>query len=124
MPVRRMSLKKWIVGNYERLSVEDRARYGDMVIVTANGTYSGKAVWGAEDMEKELAFKINAWVESYRDQIRQLPDLGDFDGFIELQDVTWKYPGGEEHIPYITFFMDQVIAVYTTEYPDQFDWKK
>ncbi len=62
MPVRRMSLKKWIVGNYERLSVEDRARYGDMVIVTANGTYSGKAVWGAEDMEKELAFKINAWL--------------------------------------------------------------
>ncbi len=56
MPVRRMSLKKWIVGIMKRLSVEDRARYGDMVIVTANGTYSGKAVWGAEDMEKELAF--------------------------------------------------------------------
>lgn len=118
--LRRMSLKKFLVGQYESLAYSQNDRYGDMVIVTSAGVYTGKPVMKA-DLDKEHANRVNEWVERYKAEVRQLADLGDFDGMIELQDATFQGHGLEQKIPYVVIFMDQINAVSTTRFPDQLE---
>ena len=121
MAIRRTSLKKYFVGQYELLSWQQRERYGDMVIVTSAGIYTGRPVM-REDLKKEHAYRINDWVDNYRRDVRVLSDLGDFDGMIELQDATFEGHTLVKKIPYVVIFMDQINAIYTTEFPDQDHW--
>lgn len=109
------SLKKHIIQEYGFVPSYENLQDYKLVLITANGTITGKPV--LKDDEDETAFELSNITKNFVSDYKETYSLekdkqapGN-DGFIMIKDVKIVNLNHVTHLPFLIVFYDQIIGV-------------